>query len=66
MPRKSPRRRKADVEEPKQDVVVHRAQPPVPPLVSEIIETLRVVAGRMIDIADAAAEAVTSRIERRA
>ena len=66
MPRKSPRRRKADVQEPKQEVVVHRAAPAVPPFVSEVIDALRAVAGRMIDIADAAAETLTSRIERRA
>ena len=52
--------------EPSSEVVVHRSPPPVPPLIAEVIGTLRVVAGRMIDIADAAAEAVTRRFEGRA
>ena len=52
--------------EPKTDVVVHhRAAPPAAPLLVELIDTLRAVAGRMIDIADAAAEAVTRRLESR-
>jgi hypothetical protein len=71
--RKSPRRRKPPAPEPqpaaeelKQEVVVHRGTPPPVPLLSELVETLRAVAGRMIDIADAAAEAVTRRLEGRA
>ncbi|HET9385177.1 MAG TPA: hypothetical protein VFO67_08525 [Gemmatimonadales bacterium] len=52
--------------EPSSEVVVHRAPPPVPPIVAEVIDTLRAVAGRMIDIADAAADAVTRRLEGRA
>ncbi len=71
--RKSPRRRKPQApepepvtDEPKSEVVVHRAAPPVAPLLSELIDTLRAVAGRMIDIADAAAEAVQKRLEGRA
>jgi hypothetical protein len=54
--------------EPKSEVVVHRAAPPAPPaapLLAELIDTLRAVAGRMIDIADAAAEAVTRRLKSR-
>jgi hypothetical protein len=35
------------------------------PFLSELVDTLRAVAGRMIDIADAAAEAVTRRLEGR-
>lgn len=71
--RKSPRRRKPSVpepepvaEEPKHEVVVHRETPPLAPLLPELIDALRAVAGRMIDIADAAAEAVTRRLEGRA
>ena len=70
--RKSPRRRKAPApepepvtEEPKNEVVVHRGTPPPALFLSEVIDTLRVVAGRMIDLADAAAEAVTRRLEGR-
>ena len=52
-------------EAPKTEVVVHRGTPPVAPFLSELFDTLRAVAGRMIDIADAAAEAVTRRFEGR-
>lgn len=52
--------------EPKHEVVVHRGTPPPAPFFSELVDTLRAVAGRMIDIADAAAEAVTRRLEGRA
>ena len=72
MARKPPRRRKTKAPEletaapePTQEVVVHRAAPPAAPLLAELIDTLRAVAGRMIDIADAAAEAVTRRLEGR-
>lgn len=51
--------------EPKSEVVVHRAAQPAAPILAELIDTLRAVAGRMIDIADAAAEAVTRRLEGR-
>ena len=71
--RKSPRRRKPPAPEPepvteapKHEVVVHRGTPPPAPFLFELIDTLRAVAGRMIDIADAAAEAVTRRLEGRA
>ena len=71
--RKSPRRRKppapkpeAVAEAPKHEVVVHRSVAPTAPFLSELVDTLRAVAGRMIDIADAAAEAVTRRLEGRA
>jgi len=74
---KQPRKRKAPapaveptavVEAPKPEVLVQRAPgpPAVPPLVFQIVETLRTVAERMIDIADAAAEAVTKRLAGRA
>jgi len=70
--RKSPRRRKppapepeSATEEPKHEVVVHRSASPAVPFLSELVDTLRAVAGRMIDIADAAAEAVTRRLEGR-
>jgi hypothetical protein len=71
--RKSSRRRKPPApkpepvaEEPKHEVVVHRSAAPAAPLLAELVDTLRAVAGRMIDIADAAAEAVTRRLEGRA
>jgi hypothetical protein len=71
--RKSPRRRKAQppepgpvAEAPAHEVVVHRSAAPAAPFISELVDTLRVVAGRMIDLADAAAEAVTRRLEGRA
>lgn len=56
------------VEASKQEIVVHGAPvpPAVPPLVLQLVETLRTVAERMIDIADAAAEAVTKRLAGRA
>ena len=56
------------VESPKQDIVVHSAPAPpaVPPLLFQVVETLRMVAERMIDIADATAEAVTKRLSGRA
>jgi hypothetical protein len=68
--RKSPRRRKPEApapapDEPKHEVVVHRSASPAVPFLSELVDTLRAVAGRMIDIADAAAEAVTRRLEGR-
>jgi hypothetical protein len=70
--RKSPRRRKPPAPEPepvteesKHEVVVHRSASPPAPFLSELVDTLRAVAGRMIDIADAAAEAVTRRLEGR-
>ena len=70
--RKSPRRRKPPApepapvtDEPKHEVVVHRSASPAVPFLSELVDTLRAVAGRMIDIADAAAEAVTRRLEGR-
>jgi hypothetical protein len=73
--RKSPRRRKPHAPEPepppvaeapKHEVVVRRSAAPAAPFFTELVETLRAVAGRMIDIADAAAEAVTRRLEGRA
>jgi len=71
--RKSPRRRKPAAPEPgpvtvepKNEVVVHRGTPPPVPFLNDLVDTLRAVAGRMIDIADAAAEAVTRRLEGRA
>ena len=70
--RKSPRRRKPQPPEPEpvaaaptHEVVVHRSASPAVPFLSELVDTLRAVAGRMIDIADAAAEAVTRRLEGR-
>ena len=72
MTRKPPRRRKTKAQEqetvapePKTEVVVHRAAPPAAPLIAELVDALRAVAGRMIDIADAAADAVTRRLESR-
>jgi hypothetical protein len=48
----------------KTDVVVHSSATPVaPPFVVEVIGRLREVAGRMLDIADAAADALTKRLE---
>jgi hypothetical protein len=71
--RKPPRRRKPPAaepepvtEEPKNEVVVHRGTQPPAPFLSALFDTLRAVAGRMIDIADAAAEAVQKRLEGRA
>jgi hypothetical protein len=53
--------------EPSHEIVVHRGpSPPVAPILAQVVETLRLVAGRMIDIADAAADAVKKRIEGRA
>ena len=51
----------------KQEIVVHSAPAPpaVPPLFFQVVDTLRMVAERMIDIADAAAEAVTKRLAGR-
>ncbi|MGE5800686.1 MAG: hypothetical protein ACM358_00385 [Gemmatimonadota bacterium] len=70
--RKAPRRRKPPApepepvtEQPKHEVVVQRSAAPAVPFLSELVDTLRAVAGRMIDIADAAAEAVTRRLEGR-
>jgi len=70
--RKSPRRRKPQAPEPEpvaetptHEVVVHRSASPAAPFLSELVDTLRAVAGRMIDLADAAAEAVTRRLEGR-
>ena len=78
---KQPRKRKAPapapapapaepevvVEASKQEIVVHSAPvPAVPPLLFQVVDTLRMVAERMIDIADAAAEAVTKRLAGRA
>jgi hypothetical protein len=67
-----PRRRKADalksepvIEPPKHEVVVQRAAPAMAPLVVQLVDALRTVAERMLDIADAAAEAVTKRLPGR-
>ena len=57
MTTKTPRRRKAETPE----VVVRRTTAPVGPLFSQLVDALRNVAERMLDIADAAAEAVTKR-----
>lgn len=67
MKSKSPRRRKVDapVPPPETEVVVRRATAPVGPLFSQLVDALRNVAERMMDIADAAAEAVKNRIEGR-
>jgi len=53
---KTPRRRKSEV-------IVRRTTQPVGPLVSQLADALRTVAERVLDIADAAAEAVTSRLK---
>jgi hypothetical protein len=58
MKSKTPRRRKAETPE----VVVHRTTAPVGPLVAQLVDALRNVAERVLDIADAAAEAVTKRL----
>ena len=68
MKSKAPRRRKADTaaitappsSEP--EVVVRRTTAPVGPLLSQLVDALRNVAERVLDIADAAAEAVTKRL----
>ena len=66
MKSKAPRRRKADtpavVPSTEPEVVVRRATAPVGPLLSQLVDALRNVAERMLDIADAAAEAVTKRL----
>lgn len=59
MTSKAPRRRKVD---PEPKVVVHRTTAPVGPLLSQLVDALRNVAERMLDIADAAAQAVTKRL----
>ena len=63
---KAPRRRKADTaavtSAPETEVVVRRTTAPVGPLLSQLVDALRNVAERMLDIADAAAEAVTKRL----
>lgn len=52
---------------PSHEVVIRREPtPPVAPMFVQVVETLRLVAERMMDIADAAAEAVKKRIEGRA
>ena len=65
MKSKTPRRRKADTpavsSAPEPEVVVRRTTAPVGPLFSQLVDALRNVAERMLDIADAAAEAVTKR-----
>lgn len=43
-----------------------RTPAPTAPVLSQLLEALRTVAGRMIDIADAAADALTKRLEGRA
>jgi hypothetical protein len=53
---KTPRRRK-------NEVIVRRTTQPVGPLVSQLADALRTAAERLLDIADAAAEAVTSRLK---
>lgn len=53
---KTPRRRK-------NEVIVRRTPQPVGPLVSQLADALRTVAERVMDIADAAATAVTSRLK---
>lgn len=58
MTTKTPRRRKAE----KSEVVLRRTTAPVGPLFSQLVDALRNVAERMLDIADAAAEAVTKRL----
>ena len=66
MKSKAPRRRKADtaavIASPEPEVVVRRATAQVGPLFSQLVDALRNVAERMLDIADAAAEAVTKRL----
>ena len=59
MTTKTPRRRKAD---PEPEVIVRRTTAPVGPLFSQLVDALRNVAERILDIADAAAEAVTKRL----
>jgi hypothetical protein len=47
-------------------VVVRRDRAPATPLAAQLVATLRLVAERMIDVADAAAEALVRRLEGRA
>ena len=69
MKSKTPRRRRADTpaatSAPEPEVVVRRTTAPVGPLLSQLVDALRNVAERMLDIADAAAAAVTKGFERR-
>jgi len=58
MKSKVQRRRKADPE-----VIVRRTTQPVGPLFTQLADALRTVAERVLDIADAAAEAVTTRLK---
>ena len=66
MKSKAPRRRKADTpattSPPEPEVVVRRTTAPVGPLFSQLVDALRNVAERVLDIADAAAEAVRKRL----
>jgi hypothetical protein len=65
MKSKTPRRRKTEtptVTSREPDVVVRRTTAPLGPLFSQLVNALRNVAERVLDIADAAAEAVTKRL----
>ena len=65
MKSKTPRRRKVETPAvttaPEPEVVVRRATAPVGPLFTQLVDAVRNVAERLLDIADAAAEAVTKR-----
>ena len=53
---------------PREPVGLRQRRPPAPsrPALFELIQTIRAAVGAMLDIADAAAEAITKRIEGRA
>jgi len=53
---------------PREPLGLRQRRPPAPsrPVLFELIQTIRAAVGAMLDIADAAAEAITKRIEGRA
>lgn len=65
MKERKPTRRRKPPEEPKGEVVVRRAVSPPAPFLIQLVDTLRVVAERMLDLADSAAEAITKRLPER-
>lgn len=64
---KKPRKPKPPAEEqPRSLVPARRSEAPSQPVRFEWIQTVRNVVGTLLDIADAAAEAITKRLEGRA
>lgn len=61
-----PPREPVRLPQPRSPLPEHRPPAPSRPVLFELIQTIRAAVGAMLDIADAAAEAITKRIEGRA